>query len=52
MEGWFKLKNKEKALVFVTDKSHIVYVPTTKGYSVMMSVLDADTFAASIRNLQ
>ncbi|OGO20421.1 MAG: hypothetical protein A2Z15_03700, partial [Chloroflexi bacterium RBG_16_50_11] len=27
-EGWFKLQNKEKALLFLTDSSRVVYVPT------------------------
>lgn len=38
--GWFKLKNGEKALVFVTDKTRVVYVPTRRGYSVLMSAAD------------
>jgi hypothetical protein len=50
-EGWFKLKNKEKALLFLTDRAHVVYVPTNKGYSVLMSVLESDEFAGLIRNL-
>ena len=51
-EGWFKLKNDEKALLFVTDRSRLVYVPTNQGYSVLLSVMEADEFASSIRNLQ
>ena len=49
-EGWFKLKNKQKALMFVTDRSHVVYIPTTENYSVLLSVKEADEFVASIRN--
>ena len=48
-EGWFKLKNNEKALLFVTDRSSVVYIPTTKGYSVLLSVKEADEFAESLR---
>ena len=44
-EGWFKLQNKEKALMFVTDRSRVVYIPTTKGYSVMLSVREAEELA-------
>ena len=43
--GWFKLENKEKALLFVTDRSRVVYIPTTNNYSVMLSVREAEEFA-------
>ena len=36
-EGWFKLKNGERALLFITDVSRVVYIPTKKGYSVLLS---------------
>ncbi len=42
--GWYKLQNKEKALLFVTDRSSVVYIPTTDNYSVMLSVKNADEF--------
>ncbi len=48
-EGWFKLKNGEKALLFVTDRSKVVYVPTSKDYSVLLSVSNADEFCQSIK---
>jgi len=47
--GWFKLQNKEKALLFVTDRSSVVYIPTRKDYAVMLSVRDADEMAEVIR---
>ena len=43
--GWFKLENKEKALLFVTDRSSVVYIPTSHNYSVMLSVREAEEFA-------
>ena len=43
-EGWFKLSSGEKALLFVTDRSRVVYIPTTKGYSVMLSASQPDEF--------
>jgi len=49
-EGWFRLQNKEKALLFVTDRSSVVYIPTSQGYAVMLSVKEADEFAESLRN--
>ena len=42
--GWFKLRNGEKALVFVTDPGRVVRLPTTDGYSVLISVAVPDKF--------
>ncbi len=47
--GWYKLQNKEKALVFVTDRSSVVYIPTTDNYSVMLSVREADVMVQAIQ---
>ena len=49
-EGWFKLKNDEKALMFVTERSSVVYIPTTKDYSVLLSVREAEEFAGMIKH--
>lgn len=46
--GWFKLRNGEKALCFITDRKRVVYVPTKDGYSVMMSVDRPDEFVAAL----
>lgn len=35
--GWFRLGNGEKALLFVTDPSRVVYIPTSAGYSLLLS---------------
>ena len=48
-EGWFKLKNKEKALLFVTDRSNMVYIPTKQDYSVMLSVSNPEEFCQSMK---
>jgi hypothetical protein len=47
--GWFKLRNKEKALLFITDRSRIVYIPTTEKYSVLLSVRESEAFAGALR---
>lgn len=47
--GWFRLKNKQKALAFVTDRRRTVYLPTTDGYAVLMSVADPDRFVRKLR---
>lgn len=47
--GWFKLKNGDKALVFITDQSKVVYVPTTQGYTVLMSPGDPAQMLAQLQ---
>lgn len=36
--GWFKLKDGSKALLAVTRRTSVLYVPTRDGYAVLMSV--------------
>lgn len=38
--GWFKLRNGEKGLLYVTDRTRVARIPTTEGYTVMLSVSD------------
>jgi len=38
--GWFRLANGEKALLYLTDWRRVAYVPTTEGYSLLLSVED------------
>jgi len=47
--GWFRLANKEKTLLVVTDKSQVVYLPTNKGYSVLLSLAEPEEFIKSIK---
>jgi hypothetical protein len=47
--GWFRLRNGERALLYVTDQSRVAYVPTSAGYSVLLSVADPGAFIASLR---
>lgn len=35
--GWFRLRNSEKALIYLTDRTRVVYLPTDEDYSVMLS---------------
>jgi len=46
--GWFKLRNGEKALIYVTDPHDVVYIPTTDGYSLLLSVTEPDRFLARL----
>ena len=47
--GWFKLRNGEKALLFVTDKTRVARIPTTEGYTVMLSVNEPAALIDSLR---
>ena len=47
--GWFRLRNGEKALLYLTDRSKAVYIPTTAGYSVLLSPSDPDGFLNALR---
>ena len=47
--GWFRLDNGEKALLYLTDRSHAVYIPTRDGYSVLLSPHDPDGMVATLR---
>jgi uncharacterized membrane protein YccC len=47
--GWFRLRNGEKALLYLTDRGRAVYVPTTAGYSVLVSPENPDEFVAALR---
>jgi len=47
--GWFRLRDGEKALLYLTDNTRVAYVPTTEGYAVMVSVENPDAFLASLR---
>ena len=47
--GWFRLRNGAKALLYVTDRTRVARIPTTEGYTVMLSVDDPAAFIAEIR---
>ena len=48
--GWFRLRNGEKALLYLTDPERAVYIPTSAGYSVLLSPADPDAFLAALRS--
>lgn len=49
--GWFRLKNGEKALVYLTDHSRVVYLPTRDGYSVMLSTHQPEALLAALHRI-
>lgn len=48
--GWFRLRQKGKALLFITDPSRVVYLPTRNGYSLLLSVQDPEVFLQTLRD--
>lgn len=46
--GWFRLANGQKALVYLTDWRRVVYIPTTEGYALLLSVATPDAFLARV----
>jgi hypothetical protein len=49
--GWFRLANGEKALLYVTETRHVVYVPTRGGYSMLLSVDRPEAFVDRLRTI-
>ena len=49
--GWFRLRNGEKGLLYLTRRDRAVYVPTTDGYSLLLSPADPDRFVERIKSL-
>lgn len=47
--GWFRLRNGDKALLYLTDVRHAVYVPTREGYALLLSVADPAAFLETLR---
>lgn len=47
--GWFTLTNREKALVFLTDRKRVVYIPTSEGFSLLLSVEQPGRFLETLR---
>jgi hypothetical protein len=48
--GWFRLRSGEKALLYLTDRSRAVYIPTTAGYSLLLSPIAPDEFLSTLRS--
>lgn len=50
--GWFKLRNGTKALLYVTDRTRVARIPTTEGYTVMLSVADPTALIEALSRQQ
>ena len=49
--GWFRLRNGDSALLYLTDRSKAVYVQTTEGYGVMLSPSEPEKFLAALNRV-
>lgn len=47
--GWFRLRREGKGLLFVTDPSRVVALPTREGFTLLLSVRDPAGFAEALR---
>jgi len=47
--GWFRLRSGEKALVYLTKRRDVVYVPTFDGYSLLLSVEEPERFITRLQ---
>jgi hypothetical protein len=47
--GWFRLANGDKALIYLTDRHRVAYVPTNRGYVILLSVAEPDRFVRVLR---
>jgi hypothetical protein len=51
LSGWFRLKNKQKALLFVTDREKVLYIPTNQKYALLISVADPDAMLTKLKQI-
>jgi hypothetical protein len=49
--GWYRLRNGEKALLYLTEGHQAVYVPTSSGYSLLLSPQDPERFVERLRTV-
>lgn len=49
--GWWRLANCEKALLYVTTMDRVVFVPTTDGYSLLLSVSEPERFVEHVKRV-
>ena len=48
LEGWFTLEDDTKAFLMLTDESKVLYIPTTKDYSFLISAEEPEKLLAAL----
>jgi hypothetical protein len=49
LSGWLRLRNGEKALAYLTTRERVARIPTSDGYSLLLSVADPEALLAALR---
>ena len=47
--GWFRLRNGDRALVYLTNQRRVALIPTDLGYTVLLSANDPDGLLSALR---
>lgn len=47
--GWFRLRNGDKALAAITRFKQVLYVPTTRDYSLLLSVAEPEELLRALQ---
>lgn len=47
--GWFRLKNGERALLYLTDYQRVILIPTTDNYLLILSIQQPDQFLNTLK---
>ena len=46
--GWFRLRNGQRALCFLTRRESVLYLPTKKNFVLLLSTSDPDQLLAAL----
>jgi hypothetical protein len=49
-QGWFVLKNRRKALLMLKRFHRVVYIPTDRGYALLLSPAQPEEFLNALQN--
>lgn len=47
--GWFTLRNGQKGLLYVTDRTRVARIPTTEGYTLLLSVENPEALISGLQ---
>lgn len=47
--GWFRLRDRERALCFLTSTDRVLYLPTTQNYALLVSAENPNALLSALR---
>ncbi len=47
--GWFRLRDWQRALCFLTESERVLYLPTTRNYALLLSLDDPSALLSALR---